>query len=333
MKLTESKPKTLGDWGYLAIEKHLKKTLKHENDVLKDKAPEALHQMRVGMRRLRSAIAGFDSALSLPKASQEGNVAKIARRLGELRDLDVLKDALNRYYLMLPKTEQKVLDEVLDDLKKQRQKTLEQVQETLTHKHYEKLKKGFKSWLDEPSYKELALISIQEVLPDLLAPEISKFLLHPGWVIGVKAKDKDKTLDIISDLSWEQVNQLLDTQGILLHSLRKQSKRARYQMELFSNFYNFPYNNYLNDIKTIQEVLGKIQDSVVLTEFLTDSLDKKIKLIPTFTTQLSQSRYQAWQEWQQLQKKYLKTETRQGLHQVVLNPVELIEISEKLFNS
>ena len=63
--------KTLGDWAYIAIAKHYKKILKHESKVLKDNNPEQLHQMRVGMRRLRSAIAGFAPALNLPISASE----------------------------------------------------------------------------------------------------------------------------------------------------------------------------------------------------------------------------------------------------------------------
>jgi CHAD domain-containing protein len=55
----------------LAIEKHFKKTIKYEKDVLQDQDPENLHQMRVGMRRLRSAATGFSPALALPKPAQE----------------------------------------------------------------------------------------------------------------------------------------------------------------------------------------------------------------------------------------------------------------------
>ncbi|MDY7014654.1 MAG: CHAD domain-containing protein, partial [Cyanobacteriota bacterium] len=61
--MTKNKPKTFGDWARVAIAKHSRKMLEHEADVLKDKDPEELHQMRVGMRRLRSAIAGFSTAL------------------------------------------------------------------------------------------------------------------------------------------------------------------------------------------------------------------------------------------------------------------------------
>ncbi len=52
--------KSLKDYAYQAIQQHLKKTLKWEKPVKKDEDPEALHQMRVGMRRLRTAISRFD---------------------------------------------------------------------------------------------------------------------------------------------------------------------------------------------------------------------------------------------------------------------------------
>lgn len=67
----KKKANTLGDWASLAIKKHLDKIVKHEADVLADKSPEALHQMRVNMRRLRSAITGFAPALDLPKSASE----------------------------------------------------------------------------------------------------------------------------------------------------------------------------------------------------------------------------------------------------------------------
>ncbi len=57
----------LKEWAYIAIAKHSRKILKYEAGVLQDKDPEELHQMRVGMRRLRSAIAGFAVAIDLPK--------------------------------------------------------------------------------------------------------------------------------------------------------------------------------------------------------------------------------------------------------------------------
>lgn len=320
-KTTISDPKTFGDWANLALNKHFQKTIKHESDVLKDKDPEALHQMRVGMRRLRTAVTGFAPALSLPQAAQEKKIAKIARRLGELRDLDVLQDTLkNQYFPSLPKQEQDALKKVLATLEKQRQKTLEQVQKTLKGHPYEKLKQAFNDWLKQPTYGEFAEISIYDILPDLLLPPVGQLLLHPAWLVGVKLEAGE--IDFPSPLTSDQVVQLLNEHGDVVHSLRKQAKRMRYQMELFTDFYSSSYEEHLKNIKDIQSILGEIQDSFVLTEFLTKTLDSEITdQLPRFAAQLTEARYQAWQTWQPLQQHYLNAQIRKDLHQTVLQPV------------
>ncbi len=317
---TRTNTKSLGNWASLAIQKHFQKFIKHEANVLKDRSPEDLHQMRVGMRRLRSAITGFAPALDLPKSAQEKKIGKIARRLGQLRDLDVLREALeNHYKPALPSKEQKSLETALEHLDKQRRQTLAQVKETLEHDRYQSLKQSLKKWLKQPSYKEIAQIPIQEVLPDLLLPEVSKLLLHPGWLVGTEVKEGE--IHILKDLEPKMVEQKLAEKGPDLHSLRKETKRIRYQMEVFSDFYGESYAAYLQDVKAIQEILGQMQDSFVLAEFLTDVLQSEIKsLLPTLADQLAQTSYQAWQQWQPLQQRYLNLEVRKGFHLAILQP-------------
>ena len=320
-KTTGLAPKTLGYWAYQAIEKHFQKTLKYESDVLADKDPEALHQMRVGMRRLHTAVHGFAPALSLPTAAQEKKIAKFARQLGELRDIDVLQDTLKNQYLpTLPPPEQDALKKVLATLKKQRQKSLDLVQTTLKEGRYEELKQGLQNWINKPSYGEFAEFPIDEILPDLLLPLVSQFLLHPAWLVGVKLADGK--IAAPSGLNSEIVVQLLTAHGDSLHSLRKQAKRVRYQMELFTDFYPSTYEDYLKDIKNIQSILGHIQDSFVLAEFLQGTLDSgNITQLPTLASQFTEARYQAWQEWRPLQQRYLNPQTRRDLHQTLLKPV------------
>ncbi|HEY9608457.1 CHAD domain-containing protein [Allocoleopsis sp.] len=320
-KNTSLDPKTLGHWAYIAIEKHFQKTIKHETDVLADKDPEALHQMRVGMRRLRTAVHGFAPALSLPSAAQEKKIAKIARQLGELRDIDVLQDTLKNQYLKnLPPAEQDALKKVLGTLKKQRQKSLDLVQTTLKEERYEQLKQALQNWLKQPAYGELAEFPIDEILPDLLLPLISEFLLHPAWLVGVKLEAG--AIAAPSGLNSEIVVQLLNTHGDSIHSLRKQAKRVRYQLELFTDFYGSTYEDYVKDIKAIQSILGHIQDSFVLAEFLKGTLDSgNITQLPTLASQFTEARYQAWQEWRPLQQKYLNPQTRRDLHQTLLKSV------------
>lgn len=316
---TLTKTNTLGDWASLAIDKHLGKVLKHEDSVRKDRDPEDLHQMRVGMRRLRSAITGFAPAISLPKPAQDKKIGKIAHTLGILRDLDVLRETLeNHYKPALPSEEQKSLETALLHLDKQRRQVLEEVKDTLKRDRYQSFKESLKKWLKQPKYQEIAQIPIQEVLPDLLLPEVSNLLLHPGWLVGTEVKEGG--IDVLK-VEPEMVEQQLAVQGPVLHSLRKETKRIRYQMEVFSNFYSESYTAYLEDVRAIQSLLGQIQDTVVLSEFLTDVLQSEIKsVLPTLAEQLAQESHEAWQQWQPLQQRYLNLETRKGFHLALLQP-------------
>lgn len=321
MKLTtETKVETLGDYAYEAIQKHFKKTLKWEKTVKKDEDPEALHQMRVGMRRLRTAISRFGIALNLSKPASDKNIGKIARRLGNLRDLDVLKETLETIYLPnLPHKEQKTLQKAFDALSKQRESALEKTLETLKDESYKSLKQTLEEWLEKPGYQPLASLPIKQVLPDLLLPEVSTFLLHPGLLVGTHVVDSE--VKIRTDWKADQVEEQLTTKGETIHSLRKQAKRVRYQMELFSELYGESYAAYITEVKNIQDILGNIQDSMVMGEWLVEVFKSELNdELPTLAKLVAENRFQWWQQWQPLQEKYLTAENRHNFHVTILQP-------------
>jgi CHAD domain-containing protein len=320
--------KTFGDWGYVAIAKHSRKILKHEAGVFKDKDPEELHQMRVGMRRLRSAIAGFEPAIALPPEAREQKVGKVAKILGKLRDLDVLGEALETQYKpALPPKEQKELNQALKALKKGRDGELEQVKATLEGKIYKSLKQALADWLEQPQYRDIGGLSLQIVLPDLLLPQMSKLLLHPGWFVGVEMTGED--IKVSEAVDAKTIEKILENNAETLHDLRKEAKRSRYQMELFTPFYRGDYVDRVQEIKEIQQILGDIQDSFVLAEFLAKTLDENIdKSMPTLVEQLRQTRYQKWQAWQSLQKNFLNLQRRHDLRLTVQKPELEIQSAE-----
>ncbi|MEB3277468.1 MAG: CHAD domain-containing protein [Lyngbya sp.] len=326
---TVQKIKTLGDWAALGIQQHLEKILKHEPEVLADKDPEELHQIRVGMRRLRSAFTGFAPVLDLPEAAQNKKIGKVSRCLGQLRDLDVLLEAIHqRYYPNLPSKEQKALKQVLSELDIQRKQAFKLVKTTLESKKYKQFKQQLQHWLDFPRYTTIEQLPIEEVLPDLLLPEVSKLFLHPGWQVGMEQLQNGSNPTNISTpngsdpLSAKTVELILQAEGEKLHDLRKQVKRVRYQMNLFTDFYGTTYSAYLQDMKDIQEYLGHIQDSEVLESVLTDVLKSDIEsVMPTFAHVLTENRYQAWQKWQLFQRRYLNTELRLNFRSTLLHPI------------
>jgi CHAD domain-containing protein len=310
---------TLGDWAKIALEKHFQKTIQYEEDVLSDRDPEALHQMRVGMRRLRSAAKGFAPALDLPKAARQSQIGKISRSLGSLRDLDVLLDTLETDYQdALPDPEKEEFKRALTLLKSERSQAFDAVRETLNGEIYLSFKNSLADWLNRPIYGEMAVLPIQDILPDLLLPEVSALFLHPGWLLGIKTKKGKVKID---NLTEAEVEEVFKNQGETLHDIRKQVKRVRYQMSLFKKFYGEAYSEYVEDLKGIQEVLGKMQDSVVLAETLSRVLGCNLhETLPTLAEKLLENRYVSWLEWQPLHQKYLNPEIRDQFRLELLYP-------------
>jgi CHAD domain-containing protein len=317
---SETSTKTLGETAHQAIEKNFIKTIKWEKAVKKDEDPEPLHQMRVGMRRLRTAVSRFERYLNLPKSVSDQNIGKFARILGSLRDLDVLEETLKKNYKPhLVEKEQKFLQTAFKELDKQRGIAFSHVKKTFKHDFYKSFKNECEDWLRNLSYRSFSSVPIHHVLPDLLSPEVSEFCLHPGWLIGTKIVKSE----IVVQTKWTpiQLEEHLKTEGKILHDLRKQAKRLRYQMELFTELYSESFTAHLNDIKTIQEILGMIQDNMVLHEWLEHIFKSELDTqLCGLTTLLAANRYQLWQEWQPLQQRYLQPDTRYNLHLVVLQP-------------
>jgi CHAD domain-containing protein len=309
---------TFGDWGKVAVEKHFNKILKHEGAVLKDKEPEELHQMRVGIRRLRSAMISFAPAIALPKTSTEKVAGKVGKVLGNLRDLDVLQLTIETEYLPnLPASEQKYLNKVVQKILKKRKKAFKEVKLTLTGEFYQSFKQGLTDWLAQPNYEQIAVSNIELVLPELLLPQVSQLLLHSGWFVGVDLAAGE--INFKPEFTLEEVEAVLIRQGQILHNLRKEAKKTRYNMALFTQFYGEEFKSYLETIKNIQEVLGTIQDCFVLKEFLEKTFDSDLEQhLPSLIEQFKQKRYQKWQEWQSLQHQLLDIETRREFQKTII---------------
>jgi CHAD domain-containing protein len=312
-------PVLLSHYAHAAIQKHFHKTVSHFEGVLLDRDPEDVHQMRVGMRRLRTALKAFQAAIALPEGIGDKQIGKLARALGKVRDMDVLQIWFESYLESANAKETKALQSVLDHLHQQRQQEFKQLTKTLNGKQYQKFITGFQTWLDQPTFTPVAHFSLVTVLPDLLLPLISQLLIHPGWHVATAGTGTD--LKAMTELKPAQINQFLDDESEALHDLRKQMKRVRYQTEFFADFYDADFKAQTKEFRRVQELLGRLQDSAVLSEFLTEHLGRNwMKQLPQLQQQLQQERLQVWQDWQPIQAKYLTAAFRQQLRQQIMQP-------------
>lgn len=84
----------VGDCARAALAHHLQ-ALQNEERRARHGGVEAIHQLRVATRRLRATLTLFEPVLPLRAAkSLEGELAWLADVIGEVRDLDVLMDAV-----------------------------------------------------------------------------------------------------------------------------------------------------------------------------------------------------------------------------------------------
>lgn len=292
---------TLGEYARSIIEEQYHSIIKRERKVIADEDPDHLHQMRVGTRRLRTALQVFAGAIAIPKVADEKQVGNLARILGSLRDLDVqIADLQMIYRPQVKAAEQKHLDQLIKSLKKQRQQAYANVKDTLEGARYQTLKKAYEDWLKDPQLTAIAQLPIYAVLPDLLSPLVSNLLLHAGWMVPASYST--------------------EAEGFELHELRKAFKRVRYQTEFFVSFYGESFKAWVKEIKQLQENLGKLQDSHVLQELLNEHLPKKTEL-PSLNARIRQTRTDALSDWDNTRQRYLDPTSRRRLYQILLEPI------------
>jgi CHAD domain-containing protein len=290
----------LGGYAYRVIAQQYQHIVQQEQGVLADQDPEYLHQMRVGARRLSTALEVFGCAVKLPHAARKNRVRTLAKALGKLRDLDVQTLAVRTDYCpRLSASENTLLNIALDTLDQQRCRACTEVEKILTQASYEKLKTGYEDWLQKPEYTSLADLPLLLVLPDLLNPLLSALLLHPGWQISVEDTSKASSL--------------------VLHDLRKLCKSVRYQAEFFTDFYDQAFQDWIDEIKELQDSLGKVQDAHVLRTLLSHELPKEAAL-PELQTLMQEAKDTAMVNWETLRHQYLDPNFRHRLRQMILEP-------------
>jgi CHAD domain-containing protein len=297
---------TLGNYAYQVIEEQFQHVSRQEKRVLADQDPEPLHQMRVSIRRLRTALQIFGPAIALPKAASPKRLRNFARVLGEVRDLDVQMASIQQDYLPhLSQSEQKLLNKAFKGLMGDREKAFAHMKAVITESIYPDLKVAYTSWLKDPQFHSIAQLSLAAALPDLVNPLLAALLLHPGWFISIE------------QVLGEQVS---DANSVLLHDLRKACKHARYQAEFFTPFYGEVFQDWMREVKTLQAHLGDFQDTQVFLALLSKKLGRKMHL-PELQAAIQQKQAQALSDWEPIRKKYQDQDFRYHLHEILSSPM------------
>lgn len=229
---------------------HFDRMLRHEAGARLGEDPEALHDMRVATRRLRSAMALFRAYLSprylWPCTS---GLRELGHVLGAVRDMDVALERAQAYLSSRPAEEKDSLKGLVGSWRSQREEA-----------HRQML-----AYLDSPAYSDL-LSTFREMLQDLrraphapmedhLATEIAPRLLYVRWHV-VRAYDP-----ILEDAPIE-----------LLHALRIDCKHLRYALEFARELLPARAALVIPEVVALQDHLGALHDAAVTIHMLDELL-------------------------------------------------------------
>lgn len=271
-------------------------------DVLADRDPEPLHQIRVTCRQLRSTVEQFGDALMLPEQVSSQRLARIGSDLGLSRDLDVLQQRLERqWWPLLPEREQVVLAKLMKQLKKERKLAFGLLTDTLKGRRYLKLLARLQAWLKDPQFTPMGTEPIADWCPELQQTATAGLFTLAGW--------------------WAA--NPYDAKAIAaLHRLRRRIKRARYGLANLAGLDVRGLKPWLAQFKQLQSNLGELQDLQVLMSTLERLLDgAPDAVMPVLCSLITEARDQAWLNWLTASADMRTRAGRQGLLRLQVVPL------------
>ena len=235
------------DYGIAAVfENCLGHWLANEPAVLESDDAEGLHQMRVALRRTRSALNLFDSVLPIMQTGWlKSECQWVANALGAARNWDVFLDDV-----LTPLEAKRPGDKSLAALRQQclraRARNYETAREAIRSPRYTTLVLHFSRWLEEAAWHSTHNTTRRAILG---AP-----------------------LHAFADTILEQQHRKLVKQGRRLtsatpekrHKFRIAVKKLRYTSEFFASLYGRKKSRaMIKDLSRLQSTLGDLNDLAV----------------------------------------------------------------------
>ncbi|MER5771187.1 CYTH and CHAD domain-containing protein [Streptomyces sp. NPDC001985] len=223
--------------------------LAHDPGVRRD-LPDAVHQMRVATRRLRSAFRTYRKILDRTVTDPLGEELKwLAGELGVARDQEVLAERLRERIDALPRT--LLLGPVRGRLRiwsvAQGSGARRRAVATLDSPRYLALLDALDALLAHPPRLRAASGAPGTVLPKALVKEYERLAARVGSALDLAPGPE---------------------RDLALHDARKAAKRARYAGEAATPALGRPAKRFAKRMKAVQTVLGDHQDSVVARDTL-----------------------------------------------------------------
>ncbi len=237
--------------------------------------PEGVHQMRVGVRRLRVALRVFRSIIDAEAAAYLKVALKwLQNELGPARDWDVfLTETLPPIREAVP--EEPGLEALSSAAEAARRRGYERAHAALADPRFVELLLRLNLWLEEGS-----LLATSGLSPKGSAGRDAGAAPVTALARRVLRRDGNKLRRI------GRKHETLDTEA--LHKFRIDAKKLRYAIEFFRTLYpERAVKTTLKDMVAIQDILGAMNDSAVCQGLLKD-LQVRAALTPGYGKPLTE---------------------------------------------
>ena len=217
----------------------------HEPGVRLGAEAEALHEFRIALRRMRSAISVFGSLL--PQGLYKylrGELRWITTPTGRLRDLDVHRLRLAGYALHQNPRQEFLIEVFERELRAARERAGRDLLRALETQRYGRLKRRLETFCAQQSDPR-PQVGLQSAAP-LLLGEARAAVEKQARRLGAESSDKR------------------------YHRLRKELKRYRYCCEFLSALHGKALKKHIAKMDELQLLMGEFQDNTVEVSLLND---------------------------------------------------------------
>lgn len=212
---------------------------------------EGVHQVRVSFRRMRSALVAFKSIL--PKNQRKAwarTIQDLVNETGPARDIDVLiEEALPAFRAAVPQPFPGEAD-VLGALTTKRGEAYDTVRAMLDGQSFAAFLRDFADWVETPGWSNGGTPKKKRIRQE-----------HP---VGDFAREQ---LDTLHAMVLERGESTDTLDAAAMHKLRIACKKLRYATEFFTPLYD-GMDGYTKNLKAIQDTLGHLHDTAVMTDLL-----------------------------------------------------------------
>ncbi len=217
---------------------------------------EGLHQMRVGLRRLRSALDLFDGVIRPAPALHE-ELEWLNAQLGAPRDWDVLCGATLPAIASAVPQERRIAALTLGALGKSHE-THEAAAAAVGSPRYTRLILGFTRWLQASGWREDMSVASRKCLARPLPHFAEDVLAQRRRRLHKRARD------------------LAGASAPMRHRLRIAAKKCRYATEFFAALYPAKQvRRYVDALSALQDVLGHSNDAAVAERLMAQLQDEQ----------------------------------------------------------